>query len=884
MKLKTLLITLFLTLPLAAQEPSLVNGTGGGITNPAFRNAVLPSQTSQAGKYLKTDGSAATWETAISGIADGDIPLAKLSQSSATTGQVAKWNGSLWAPGQDDGADPLSEAPGLYDVFSDETKYDEGATITHNSTMPLVGGTPWRLAISNSYTAGAFVTGHYYRIVTVGTTSFTSIGASANTVGVDFTATGAGSGTGTATLLEVHAAGAFVTGRSYRIVAAGTTDFTLIGASANTVGTDFVATGPGSGTGTASSIVVPKVTGGAYIAPVGMSHYYLSNVTPSANKRFTVGLRFKWFSTPFAKYRGDAGPPSVYAASLTNFSFAPNEVVSSAGSIIAGTSQNLAHLNMNGTMTGEFFEFFGEAAHAAGTASGNVVTLTTTPYTINTGDFINISTIPGGALPTGLANGNYYAIMDSPTQIRFATSRANALAGRAVTLSSAGTAGWAVKQIFEEVETSLPASPSPFKIDGEYTLLISVDNDYLTTVIPGYGYRKFYHPRLDTKVGSTNTHFWVEPNGLGIPPNTYQPEGFGLVAIWAQSTRLNDLYSGVLPGTKSAETTTTYGGERNFREVTTLSYPFENTTPSLSSDHSYATYGKVASMGVFPSATLELLANPTDGETVVFRTLQNGASPTWTWRNTLGASGSYTVKIGATREESASNLNAAIMNTGGSGTIYSAASPMSQYRSYVSENLLHVDFVTLTTGTIALSETMANGRWIQANMKPAVIPSLDVMLEDRLRRAPINFEVGQSTVINSNATGTPQNLLTLYAPPMYAIGNSADFKIYGTLAANTNSKTVAFELGFAGATPITITTTSASDTSFVITGRMMRLPSGTDRCLYAEIITNTGLRSFGRQTQNTYPTIQNSTAATVITTSVASGDIKIENYTVTHNY
>ena len=47
-------------------------------------------------------------------------------------------------------------------------------------------------------TAGAFVVGKKYRILTVGTTSFTGVGASANTVGVEFVATGVGSGTGTA--------------------------------------------------------------------------------------------------------------------------------------------------------------------------------------------------------------------------------------------------------------------------------------------------------------------------------------------------------------------------------------------------------------------------------------------------------------------------------------------------------------------------------------------------------------------------------------------------------------------------------------------------------------------------------------------------------------
>lgn len=47
-------------------------------------------------------------------------------------------------------------------------------------------------------TAGSFVVGQTYTIATVGTTNYTLIGASANTVGVTFTATGVGAGTGTA--------------------------------------------------------------------------------------------------------------------------------------------------------------------------------------------------------------------------------------------------------------------------------------------------------------------------------------------------------------------------------------------------------------------------------------------------------------------------------------------------------------------------------------------------------------------------------------------------------------------------------------------------------------------------------------------------------------
>ena len=56
------------------------------------------------------------------------------------------------------------------------------------------------ITTASSYTAGSFTVGSSYTITSVGTTSFTSIGASADTVGVIFTATGVGSGTGTALL------------------------------------------------------------------------------------------------------------------------------------------------------------------------------------------------------------------------------------------------------------------------------------------------------------------------------------------------------------------------------------------------------------------------------------------------------------------------------------------------------------------------------------------------------------------------------------------------------------------------------------------------------------------------------------------------------------
>ncbi len=54
---------------------------------------------------------------------------------------------------------------------------------------------------TTSVVAGAFVAGTVYEIMSIGTTDFTLIGAAANTVGLTFAATGVGAGTGTAAVL-----------------------------------------------------------------------------------------------------------------------------------------------------------------------------------------------------------------------------------------------------------------------------------------------------------------------------------------------------------------------------------------------------------------------------------------------------------------------------------------------------------------------------------------------------------------------------------------------------------------------------------------------------------------------------------------------------------
>jgi hypothetical protein len=74
------------------------------------------------------------------------------------------------------------------------------------STLATSGTSLDGIDTAYNVTAGSFVVGKSYTIRTVGTTSFTGIGAVANTVGVLFTATGVGSGTGVAIDMAASAA------------------------------------------------------------------------------------------------------------------------------------------------------------------------------------------------------------------------------------------------------------------------------------------------------------------------------------------------------------------------------------------------------------------------------------------------------------------------------------------------------------------------------------------------------------------------------------------------------------------------------------------------------------------------------------------------------
>jgi hypothetical protein len=95
-------------------------------------------------------------------------------------------------------------------IYNYETKKwcEADTDVDYVSTLATSGTSLDALDSAYNVSAGSFTVGKSYTIRTVGTTDFTLIGAVANTVGVLFTATGVGTGTGVAIDMAASAAAA----------------------------------------------------------------------------------------------------------------------------------------------------------------------------------------------------------------------------------------------------------------------------------------------------------------------------------------------------------------------------------------------------------------------------------------------------------------------------------------------------------------------------------------------------------------------------------------------------------------------------------------------------------------------------------------------------
>jgi hypothetical protein len=142
-------------------------------------------------------------------------------------------------------------------------------------------------AIVSTIYAGYLIPGVVYQIQLTGTTDFTLIGAPNNHPGTVFRATGAGTGSGVVSEYNTTVqAGFLVPGINYQIKSVGTTDFTLIGASANIVGTIFTATGAGSASTT--GVVSQYITPGVEFQEYDLGPYDFNELTVSASYSFTI--------------------------------------------------------------------------------------------------------------------------------------------------------------------------------------------------------------------------------------------------------------------------------------------------------------------------------------------------------------------------------------------------------------------------------------------------------------------------------------------------------------------------------------------------------------------------------------------------------------------
>ncbi len=155
--------------------------------------------------------------------------------------------------------------------------------------LPPANGYPYYITTTNpvvNASSGLIAVGQTYAITSVGTTDFTTIGASSNTIGHTFVATA-----------PPVTAGSFVIGQTYTINTVGSTNFIAIGAASNTIGLQFVATAVGSGTGTA--IPAQTTAAGTGVVEIVLGN----NVIPSG----TVGA-----GIPFVNLTGLANNTTYY--------------------------------------------------------------------------------------------------------------------------------------------------------------------------------------------------------------------------------------------------------------------------------------------------------------------------------------------------------------------------------------------------------------------------------------------------------------------------------------------------------------------------------------------------------------------------------------------
>ena len=291
----------------------------------------------------------------------------------------------------------LADAKNLRTDRRGEAQVRKGIDLISN---PLTSGAsaltlPFPL-VGADINAGSFVVGKEYTIKTVGNTSFTSVGAASDTVGVVFTATGAGSGTGVATVAE--------------IVVTATSDSGTLDITSSNAFTDF----PSSGTVNISdaSGITADPNGNRAFTKVSASEIQISDQNYNSGSDSSVTLKFGilnddavnaiYGSCSFSDPNASASQFIIFAANIkavavniatgatTDIGYPSLLTVSSSVSMLQAF--NKVFIFRNGSTALENNLRISTISAATVTGSSNTANITTsTNHNLVTGDIVTIS-------------------------------------------------------------------------------------------------------------------------------------------------------------------------------------------------------------------------------------------------------------------------------------------------------------------------------------------------------------------------------------------------------------------------------------------------------------------------------------------------------------
>lgn len=228
------------------------------------------------------------------------------------------------------------------------------AQVFWNAPTPAPAGyayyvSPMLPVVSGSFNATQMIAGYTYQINTLGTTNYTAHGSGDNNLGTVFVATNPGTGTGTVSLVAQPSVST-VNGRIYRILSLGNSNFTTIGAATNQIGTVFTATGAGTGTGTVIEVQIPipsNLTSPTGMVGSGVLSAVMTNLSPSTT--YYVWVRSNCGGTTFGEWSSmvsftTAVPPVQYCIPTQTGSPDPNGIVN----VSVGTINNSTGLEPGG--------------------------------------------------------------------------------------------------------------------------------------------------------------------------------------------------------------------------------------------------------------------------------------------------------------------------------------------------------------------------------------------------------------------------------------------------------------------------------------------------------------------------------------------------------